>query len=163
MRLVQLEKPTKPEPSNAPNNFASSDLEAHWRNLLLFLIFYCFLWSMHTCSNLKGQKKLQVVVKNSQLHILLLSRTVYCSMLFRGLQGDVVYLSCPIASLVYEPKCGLRGGGLGGLSQWVQLWTWSPNKLWRSNSIFNLWWYYFHSINIATCSHKKKTMLSFPH
>ncbi len=38
---------------------------------------------------------------------------------------------------VYEPKCG--GGGLGGHSQWVQLCTWSPNKLWRSNSIFNLW------------------------
>ncbi len=28
----------------------------------------------------------------------------------RGLQGDVVYLSWPIAPLVYEPKCG--GGGL---------------------------------------------------
>jgi hypothetical protein len=27
-------------------------------------------------------------------------------------------------------------GGLRGLSQWVQL---EPNKLWRSNSIFNLW------------------------
>jgi hypothetical protein len=26
----------------------------------------------------------------------------------------------------------------GGLSQWVQLCTWSPNKLWRSNYIFNL-------------------------
>ncbi len=34
----------------------------------------------------------------------------------------------------------MRGGGrLRGLSQWVwvQLCTWSPNKLWRSNSIFN--------------------------
>jgi hypothetical protein len=26
-----------------------------------------------------------------------------------------------------------------GLSQWVQQCTWSPNKLWRSNFIFNLW------------------------
>ncbi len=34
-------------------------------------------------------------------------------------------------------KCGGRGE-LWGLSQWVQLCTWSPNKLWRSNSIFNL-------------------------
>jgi len=41
----------------------------------------------------------------------------------------------------------MRGGGgtVRGLSQWVQLCmhiaqcTWSPNKLWRSNSIFNLW------------------------
>ncbi len=57
----------------------------------------------------------------------------------RGLQRDVVHLSRPIAPSLYEPKCG--GGescGLRGLSQWVQLWTWSPNKLWRSNSIFNL-------------------------
>jgi hypothetical protein len=30
------------------------------------------------------------------------------------------------------------GGGLRNLSQWVQLYTWSPNKLWSSNSIFNL-------------------------
>jgi hypothetical protein len=29
-------------------------------------------------------------------------------------------------------------GGVRGLSQWVQLCTWSPNKLWRSNSIFYL-------------------------
>ncbi len=28
---------------------------------------------------------------------------------------------------------------LRGLSQWVQLCTWSSNKLWRSNSIFDLW------------------------
>ncbi len=41
------------------------------------------------------------------------------------------------SALVYEPKCG--GRGLWGLSQWVQLYTWSPHKLWRSNSIFNLW------------------------
>ncbi len=32
-----------------------------------------------------------------------------------------------------NPNAG--GGGLRGLSQWVQLGTWRPNKLWRSNSI----------------------------
>ncbi len=33
----------------------------------------------------------------------------------------------------------MRGrGDLRGLSQWVQLCTWRLNKLWRSNSIFNL-------------------------
>ncbi len=32
-----------------------------------------------------------------------------------------------------------RGCGLRGLTQWVQLCTWSPDKLWRSSSIFNLW------------------------
>ncbi len=31
-----------------------------------------------------------------------------------------------------------KGGRLRGLSQWVQLCTWRPNNLWRSNSIFNL-------------------------
>jgi hypothetical protein len=34
----------------------------------------------------------------------------------------------------------MRGAGLRGLSQEVQLSTWSQNKLWRSNSIFNLWY-----------------------
>jgi hypothetical protein len=38
------------------------------------------------------------------------------------------------SALVYEPKCrGMGGGGwLRGLSQWVQLCTWRPNKFWRS-------------------------------
>ncbi len=31
---------------------------------------------------------------------------------------------------------GMGGGGLRGLSQWVQLCTWSSKKLWRFNSIF---------------------------
>ncbi len=39
----------------------------------------------------------------------------------RGSQTDVVCLA------------------LRGLTQLVQLCKWSPNKLWRSNSIFNLW------------------------
>ncbi len=55
-----------------------------------------------------------------------------------GLQGDVVYLGWPIAPSYIESKCGGRGG-LRGLSVWVQLCTWSLNKLKRSNSIFNLW------------------------
>ncbi len=42
----------------------------------------------------------------------------------RGLQGDVVYLSWPIAPLVNEPKCvGGEAGGLRGLSRWEQLCT----------------------------------------
>ncbi len=43
------------------------------------------------------------------------------------------------SALVYEPKYRGRGergeGELWGLSQWVH---YSPNKLWRCNSIFNL-------------------------
>ncbi len=53
--------------------------------------------------------------------------------------GDyVVYLGWPIAPLYMSPNAG-GGGKLRGLTQWVQLYKWSPNKLWRSNSIFNLW------------------------
>jgi hypothetical protein len=37
-----------------------------------------------------------------------------------------------------SPNTGGRGE-LRGLSQRVQLCTWSPNELWRSNSIFNQW------------------------
>jgi hypothetical protein len=57
----------------------------------------------------------------------------------RGLQRDVVYLGWPIAPSQMSPNAG----GVRGLSQWVQVGTWSPNKLWRSNSIFNLWSEYF--------------------
>ncbi len=37
-------------------------------------------------------------------------------------------------------KAGGWGGGLWGLCQWVQLCTWSPNKLRSSNSKCNLWY-----------------------
>jgi hypothetical protein len=53
-----------------------------------------------------------------------------------GAQRDVVYNG----ALVYEPKSGGMGGGVGvSAVEYVQLYTWSPNKLWRFNSIFNLW------------------------
>ncbi len=42
------------------------------------------------------------------------------------------------SALVYEPKCGGRGGVAGSRPMSVQLCTWSPNILWRSNSIFNI-------------------------
>ncbi len=50
------------------------------------------------------------------------------------LQRDVVYLGWPIAPSYMSPNAG-RGGELRG----SQLCTWSPNKFWRSNSIFNLY------------------------
>ncbi len=53
-------------------------------------------------------------------------------------QKDVVYLGWPTAPLLYEPKCGIWWGD-AGLSQLVQLCTWSPNNLWRCNSKFNIW------------------------
>ncbi len=45
----------------------------------------------------------------------------------------------PIAPSYMSPNAG-GGRGLRCLSQWVQLCTWSPNKLWRLNYIFNLCW-----------------------
>jgi hypothetical protein len=46
----------------------------------------------------------------------------------------------PNSALVYEPKCG-EGGELGVSANEYNCAhhvTWSPNKLWRSNFIFNL-------------------------
>jgi hypothetical protein len=51
----------------------------------------------------------------------------------RGLQGDVVYLSLPIAPLVYEPKCGGTGWGCGvsaNENSFAHHVTLSQNKLW---------------------------------
>jgi hypothetical protein len=42
------------------------------------------------------------------------------------------------SALVYEPKCGGREGVAGSQPMSTALHR-SPNKLWRSNSIFNLW------------------------
>jgi hypothetical protein len=68
-------------------------------------------------------------------------QNLYCkgNLTTRGSIRNVVYLGWAFTNsiLIYEPKCGGRGRGLRGLSQWVQLCTRSPNKLWRSNFIFN--------------------------
>ncbi len=42
------------------------------------------------------------------------------------------------SALVHEPKCGGKGGILGSQQMSTAVHR-SPNKLWRSNSIFNLW------------------------
>ncbi len=54
-----------------------------------------------------------------------------------GLQGYVVYLGWPIAPLVYECKCGGMEGVAGSQPMSTAVHR-SPNKLKRSNSIFNL-------------------------
>ncbi len=43
------------------------------------------------------------------------------------------------SALVYEPKCGGGGGDAISKPMSIQLCTRRPNKVWRSNSIFNLW------------------------
>ncbi len=53
----------------------------------------------------------------------------------RGLQRDVVYLCGPLAPSYMSPNAG-GGGKLRGLSMSTAVHR-SPNKLWRSNSIFN--------------------------
>ncbi len=62
--------------------------------------------------------------------------------IIRGLQGDIVYLSWPIAPLVYEPKCDGVGAGVCGVwaneNSCAHHVTWSPNRLWRSNFILYL-------------------------
>ncbi len=58
----------------------------------------------------------------------------------RGSHSDHVYLGWPVSPSYMSPNAGGWGErGLRGLSLWVQLYTRSPNKLWRSYSIFNLW------------------------
>ncbi len=55
----------------------------------------------------------------------------------RGSQRDVKRCSLSWltnSALVYEPKCGLGGAG-GGPGVANQYSWWSPNKLWRSNSL----------------------------
>ncbi len=52
---------------------------------------------------------------------------------------DVVCLGWPIVPAYMSPNTGGEGVVLRGLSHWVQLCTWSPNKLLRSYLIFNLW------------------------
>ncbi len=65
----------------------------------------------------------------------------------RASQRDVVYLG----ALVQVSQMG--GGGLrvAGLSEWVQLCTWGPNKLWTSNSIVNLCFYWPHDQKYSKC------------
>jgi hypothetical protein len=64
--------------------------------------------------------------------------TLYCESVIRGLQRDVVYRGWPIAPSYMSPNAG----GVGGVAGFQPMSTAvhrSPNKLWRSNSIFNLW------------------------
>ncbi len=55
-----------------------------------------------------------------------------------GLQREVVYLGWPIAPSYMSPIAGERGGVAGSQPKWTAVHR-SPNKLWRSNFIFNEW------------------------
>ncbi len=55
----------------------------------------------------------------------------------RGLQRDIVCLGWPIAPSYMSPNAG--GGGVAGPQPMSIAVYRSPNKLWRSKSIFNLW------------------------
>ncbi len=58
------------------------------------------------------------------------------------------------SALVYEPKCGGKGGGVAG----SPLCKWNKNKLWRSTSIFNLCCVYFRPAPLSS-TYLRKTML----
>jgi hypothetical protein len=73
----------------------------------------------------------------------------------RGLQRDVVYLDWPIAHSYMSPSAG-RGGELRGLSQRVRAVHMEPKQIWRSNSIINLEYSVFSSVQIYTQGPIKK-------
>ncbi len=54
----------------------------------------------------------------------------------KGLQIDVVYLSCPPATSYLPPRGG--GGGWAGSQPMSTAVHRSPNRLWRYNTVFNL-------------------------
>ncbi len=58
--------------------------------------------------------------------------------LHRGLQRDVVFFAWPIAPSYMSPNAGGRGGVARSQPMSTAVHR-SPNKLWRSNSIFYLW------------------------
>ncbi len=64
--------------------------------------------------------------------------TVQGTVSSKELQRDVVYLGWPIAPSYMSPKFGGREG-VGGSQPMSTAVHRSPNKLWRSNSKFNLW------------------------
>jgi hypothetical protein len=68
----------------------------------------------------------------------------------RRLQRDVVYFGRPIAPSYYEPKCG-GGGEFAGSQPMSTAVHRSPNKLCRSDSIFNLCMEYRLSSSILYC------------
>ncbi len=63
----------------------------------------------------------------------------------QGFKRDVVYLSWPTAPSYMSPNAGVGwGGGVCGVSsnEYSTAVHRSPNKLWRSNSVFNLLYWY---------------------
>ncbi len=69
------------------------------------------------------------------------------------LQRDDVYLGWPIAPLYMSPNAGGGGGGAGSKPMSTAVHG-SPNKLWRSNSVVNLW---FWSTGSRSGSRRAKT------
>ncbi len=78
---------------------------------------------------------------NCSLKLLIrMNQCVFCTYQEVTKRCRLFWLTSSAIGRVYEPKSGGGGEGrwLRDLSQWEQLCTWSHNKLWRSNFIFNL-------------------------
>ncbi len=74
--------------------------------------------------------------------------------------GSSYRLSWLISSaLVFEPKCGGRGGVAGPQPMNTAVHR-SPNKLWRSNSVFNLCFKLVIFTNISCIVHRKGFYIS---
>jgi hypothetical protein len=129
LHLLHLHRPTPlwrkdVEESNAKSSVYSYQFFAYNKQIF-YIVFDCF-------------GILNVILKRSVILICYRKELFLpLSVVFRGLQGDVVYLSWPIVPLSTsgEGGCGVSANE-NSCAHHV---TWSPSKLWRSNSKFNLW------------------------
>ncbi len=78
------------------------------------------------------------------------SRLCTCRV-YPGGNKEVSSIQLTNSALVYEPKCGGRGRVAWSQPMSTALYR-SPNQLWRSNSILNLWVYHFPLPVVWTCS-----------
>ncbi len=90
-------------------------------------------------------------------HFYYYAQAVHCNVVLRSQR---VAKRCRLSlltnsALVYESQCGGREGVVGSQSaneySCAHHVTWSPNKLWRSTSIFNIWYVPMRSVYVI-CS-----------
>ncbi len=114
-----------------------------WRSSQFLICYVTSDSSLFTCVKEDSQRIwMDITIFNDLTipHNLVSSSPVPLKMVHAwGLQIDVVYLSLTNIAPPYESKCGGRRGVAGAYEfSCAHHVTWSPNKLWRSTSIFNL-------------------------
>ncbi len=99
-----------------------------------------------------------ILIHNTECFYDAVSRIDFCNLskddwfsATKGLQGDVVYLGWQIAPSYTSPNAGIGRGSAGSQPMSTDSCShhviWSPNKLWRSNSIFK-YECYNHTSNV---------------